>query len=1200
MAIVRNERILSVGDLLTGVQQARAALVRVVSWANPNGPGSPLQTGWFITPQLVVTVGFGFEQTRSSNPYAHFMIETGGASGPPRVEPIIGTPELLGYNLLPRAAGMPMLAVCRVAGAAEGHVLELCFDKQGVGESIYLLHFPEGEPHASISFGRIVSFEESLVLYDANTLPGSSGGPVLDQSWRVVAVHVASDIPRHVNQGVTRAALVTALRGSSAWHEIAAYHRIADDAAAREQLRQEPIAETERAVLDPVLVQAALTTKFDPKALPADQAERLSELVADPSAKVWSLLPAERRNIITAAGSLEALRKHRPRTRTDEVADRVIDDILDGPPYKVDDLSEESLAWWIQAARWFEGVAPDLPTPAQIAKKLERRRSRGRLDRIAGPGFRGRASELAAIQKWYRSKRGPLALTGVGGIGKSALVARFASQLPPETVLLWLDFDRADLAPDDAVSVLSAVAEEAAAQIEGFEKVTVDKNDWKTAAKALGKRIKEGVGNGPAPLFVLDSFEAAQYTERYLELWPVLEEIVAAAPKLRLIVTGRAPIRDLKLNGRPAVSVHLKGLNPDDAREWLMEKNITDPAVLDRVIELADGVPLILHLALRFVEKGGRVADLPADLPPAIVAGYLHDRILGRVNPAYREFATGALVLRQLTQPMVEPVLGNLDGLTLPKGEVASWFPEFAREVALVESGEVMRVRPEVRSATLEWLQRDRLPFVQTIDRRAADWYAKQVQMTPEPEIAAELVYHRLRLGDIAGAEKAWRDGAGAFLTYAADEIRNPAARDWLSDRLGVATGSRPVRVWESDAAQRIRSVRKRGLNRAASEILKERKDRSHVSPLTFHEAFELRAAGKNKRALGLLDQAGDAPGPIGRDRTVLRALLLAESGDVRGADQFLAPLEAPDHWTDQPAGCPVAIQAARIRLALNIDTEIDLLRRLRGADDWQSLGEAISTVDVILPRLKLRLRSSRPTFEQTLDVVDLIRERRTIDLHQQLEDERFATLPQEPAEAQQRRSSLYSQWAASGAWTGEPATLADFHLAGDRYENIPALAESGWRRWWIVAQTDFLAKALEFAMTPSTPQAMSLLGTLALFTLRYGNLRFGTDSSSLGEMVRSAPATRETLYVSSKRWQEAQQALRTGVDNRHDWSKYKRKAGSDGIVVLLGELLRYQPTGVAEYPVDTGPFLLSLVAPDPLEQLVGNLAGRSVMIQTT
>lgn len=48
-------------------------------------------------------------------------------------------------------------------------------------------------------------------------------------------------------------------------------------------------------------------------------------------------------------------------------------------------------------------------------------------------------------------------ITGIGGVGKSALVARFQAQLPENQLLLWLDFDRADLAPDDAVSVLDHV-----------------------------------------------------------------------------------------------------------------------------------------------------------------------------------------------------------------------------------------------------------------------------------------------------------------------------------------------------------------------------------------------------------------------------------------------------------------------------------------------------------------------------------------------------------------------------------------------------------------------------------------------------------------------------------------------------------------------------------------------------------------------
>jgi hypothetical protein len=97
--------------------------------------------------------------------------------------------------------------------------------------------------------------------------------------------------------------------------------------------------------------------------------------------------------------------------------------------------------------------------------------------------------------------------------------------------------------------------------------------------------------------------------------WPVLEQISRAVPALRLIVTGRSPVPALKLQGRRSVPVHLKGLDIDDARQWLEDKGITDPIVLDRVLEMADGIPLILQLALRLVQMGGLVQDLPNKLP---------------------------------------------------------------------------------------------------------------------------------------------------------------------------------------------------------------------------------------------------------------------------------------------------------------------------------------------------------------------------------------------------------------------------------------------------------------------------------------------------------------------------------------------------------------------------------------------------------
>ena len=60
-------------------------------------------------------------------------------------------------------------------------------------------------------------------------------------------------------------------------------------------------------------------------------------------------------------------------------------------------------------------------------------------------------------------------VSGIGGVGKSSLVARFALSLPADTLFLWLDFDRADLAPDDALSVMTLLNQQASVQLADFK-----------------------------------------------------------------------------------------------------------------------------------------------------------------------------------------------------------------------------------------------------------------------------------------------------------------------------------------------------------------------------------------------------------------------------------------------------------------------------------------------------------------------------------------------------------------------------------------------------------------------------------------------------------------------------------------------------------------------------------------------------------
>jgi hypothetical protein len=870
----------------------------------------------------------------------------------------------------------------------------------------------------------------------------------------------------------------------------------------------------------------------------------------------------------------------------------VLDWILDGPPYDVDAASEDELGWLIQAARWFEAVTSELPKPGEIARKLERRRVRSRLERIAGPEFQGREKDLDVLRKWYRCGRGPIVLTGIGGIGKSALVARFASELPCETLLLWLDFDRPDLAPDDAVSVLAALADQATVQLDGLEKPQFDESNWLDEARRLGTRLAQALTTVHPTLLVLDSFEAAQYAERYQELWPVLEQLCLGLPNLRVCVTGRAAVPGLKLCGKAAESRHLKGLGSDDVRAWLHAKGVVDPPVVDHVVEIARGIPLVLRLAFRLLETGGKIADLPRDLPEHLITGYLYERILDRVqNPEFKPLATVLLVLRRVSIDMVWPILGGL--VPFPPGEPSTWFAELSREMGLVSGGNVLVPRAEVRSATLWLLERDLPDLVRTVDQRAAAWYAAEGAEAPED--SAELVYHRLRLGDIGGAEQAWRHASGSFLTYAEDDIRDAAARSWLREHLGGAPDAALSQfAWEQDAAERIRAVRGRKLDRVAGEILRERSERSSASPLLFHDAYELYATGENAKACELLDAAGDTPGPIGRDRAALRALLAVKASDSRTADALLAKIEQPAHWGDRltPEVDALAILAARISLTVDLDKEEVLIARDEAR--LEQVRRVLAPADVASPRLRKRLQAVT-AFESTADYLQITPDFDGTRLLRSIEQDRMITLPDEPAALRGRRRQLLNQWSQYGTWSTPPLSLADFTLDDPADVVVPQLAELGWRRWWLVAHRPFLSPAYRLCgrgTATLSPLVPAIIGTLALFALPLRSVRMGGPDIDLLDALRESSPARGAIHVRKEVWPRLKRSLQTSVDSQQDWDRFIQAEQDHQLVFWSADLLGFRTPDLAPEFTHPGVFLLHLFAPDPLRKLVEDLAG--------
>jgi V8-like Glu-specific endopeptidase len=1195
MIIGSRSQILDGERFAEGLAKAVRAVVRI----SLSGPGSSLfvATGWLLTPRLVMLPSYALDQSEPDTNERRIRVQAMSKGEPLWTEETVEAPEVVGPQM-PESHGRTegAIALLRLE-QPRGEPLPLGFESLQAGDFVSVVQFAAARQGAvSASFGRLLAIEEPYLAYDADTEGGSGGAPVLDAGWTVVAMHVLGGLPsgpekRRANRGLSRAALVEALQQSRWWAEIAECHKLADVAAARSNLRpatasREP---PDTSTTDRTLVAAALVASLDSASLKPAEADRLRSEVVEPGARRWVVRPEVRQAALQSVGSLAKLRKMLPQEEAgQEASRRVVERILAGPPYDLAAEGEESLSWWIQVSRWFQGVAPHLPSPADITRGLERLRVRSRLTAIAGPGFRGRKEQLATLREWFSEEPPvPMLVTGIGGVGKSALVARFASERPPEALLLWLDFDRPDLAPDDAVSVLASLAEQAAVQLEGFAATTPPgASDWPTAASALGEEMARHLDEDSPPLLVLDSFEVAQYTERHEELWPVLEAVAAKVPALRVIVTGRAPVKDLRLLDRPARPLPLEGLSPEDARAWLRENKVKRADVLDRVVELADGIPLILHLAVRLIARGGRVEDLPEKLPPEIVAGFLYDRILDRMqDPDLKPVATGALVLRRLTAEMVVPVLGGL--VELPDGQPSNWFGDLAREMALVEGTEVLTLRREVRAAALHLLERDRPALVRAVDERAVQWYAApERNAAHDVEMAAELVYHRLRLGDVPGAESAWHEGCGALLLYAAEELPE-GARVWLQARLGETFGPAPVKVWEQEAAERIRASRKRGLKRAAPKILEEREQRSEDSLLAFHEAFEERAAGLSGAAIERLDRVGYPDGAIGRDRRVLRALLAAEAGDRGTADRHLAPIGFPMFWKDRPQGEfeALGVQAARVRLAVDLEAEAALLSEMQGAPDGPRaslIRDSLSPVDVLLPQLArslaprgIEITLPCPIFESSVLVpaVAVLAESRRRD-----------GLPREhPVLAELRREL-------------EEDPASDLASATARFPGLPPglplrELDLGWRRWRIAAGSSFLPAACRLAasgVAQGGPLAAAVLGSLAVYCGSFHGLVLFVGDQPLFDFLQRAASGCE-LRATAATLGQVERLLTTALPDAPPFPRPPWLADQHVALVWRAEMV------LSEWKVEprTRALAFHMLTPDPLEQLVRELAGQ-------
>jgi hypothetical protein len=768
----------------------------------------------------------------------------------------------------------------------------------------------------------------------------------------------------------------------------------AEDAVAllAEAEREQELAQSE------LVERLAVLGTFAPGLLEGAQSEDVLRLLCDSLATEDAML-VERRRIDTLVrmlqrGGREELARVRA-TAAPLVVDGPLQRMLDafvlggGPP--LEDRDEDELLASLEVWRWATeavaraGLTREIgvwPDKDQIESRLALLDVTRAVRRLAEGGCVGRETELASLHEFRRTPvpfaglldDPAMVLYGLGGVGKSTLVARFVmdlvEQVPASDPGVWayLDLDRPTLASCRPDVVLADISRQIAAQLIGERRGLArgeeilrrrrkgaglesadDASSHRAQAIELARTVHEGADG--ALLVVLDTYEQLEsnHPEQAGPLYETFAVLAADLPRFRLVVSGRAPAEQFADRARPDRRMHVEALQPDAALELLRHfadreaqasgRPIVklDDALGREVIALVGGIPLTVRLAASVLAQDGQAGIEDAvqrartldRVRTEFVRGFLYQRILSHVTATppvtteeLRRLARAAIALRHVGVAHVERILAP--ELGHPQASPADLFSALASEVAFVErQDDGLRLREELRAPALMALRLDDPGLVQRVHQRAVEFYAA---LPGDPDAALELAYHRLALG----ASPAEFDAATLLrLGPIADELP-PASAAQMRDAVGD-----PVHV---EQAQRREAAERDVLARADAAL----------------------RAGRLTEARRMLDEQPERS--PGTELHRIESRLAEAEGDLGGA---VAAAQA-DLGASRNAGDPTRFAAAALRLAGLHEAlrhgELADAALLDGGEAELLAGHLDLRLELLLNRINLRERTGLET----------------------------------------------------------------------------------------------------------------------------------------------------------------------------------------------------------------------------------------------
>jgi hypothetical protein len=664
--------------------------------------------------------------------------------------------------------------------------------------------------------------------------------------------------------------------------------------------------------------------------------------VADRTARgYWTLLPDVRGAVLSeilARNRLAVvLSDGKSLARGDDALYGALVGLDSEGPRALQSMSVAALAAIAPYTAQFEVAHRGFPARQDLERRLEMLRFLEPFDRLIEEGFFNRTDELRglrvyvdvlesegifeSIQRGLASTRQlPLLITGVGGVGKSTLVAKFvtdharAAEGEPFP-FAYLDFDRRAVMVDEPASILVEAVRQIAVQYpQAHDAAEQLRHSWRRLLQASARRggsaaveareyirrdfvgftQKLEVDSGRPVLLVLDTFEEVQYRNRvYVEVvGNFLAQLRADIPRLRVVIVGRAPVPEIKF----AETIVLDEFDRKSALAFLARLGIANGELADAIVKQVGANPLTLRLAaavFRSEPDDPSLRNLAA-VSKANIQGYLFERILRHVhNDDVRNIAHPGLVLRRVTAGIIRHVLAGPCGIDVPTDARAQeLFEELQREVSLVSPGTepgVVVHRSDVRRLMLRGLRETEPVKVPAIHRGAADYY----RQFDDAESRAEEVYHLLWLEEHDQARSRFREDAAQFLFNAVDELPGPE-KALLSDLIGReipadARAAATSEIWERSAQRRVSEYIRQGDFKAALKVLGEQPDRSPATLLPVLEASVYAATNELDRAAELIAKAVRAYDEASNWRDAIEAHLVAHDIAVRRGDVLSA-----------------------------------------------------------------------------------------------------------------------------------------------------------------------------------------------------------------------------------------------------------------------------------------------------------------------